>query len=277
MKYDHSIKYRTSTGKYYYGARYYDPRTSIWLSVDALATYDPFEKENFIDGKHNGGIYNSFNHGVYTYCYQNPIKLIDPNGKQSEANYQNLGTALNIDKATYQAAYNKQNYGYVGESTWNVLRDGLYKLSPAAIIVSVSVKVATVIGVEGKVSFGLIVKGKDAGPHGYASGNYGIMNDIGFSGNVDTEVIYPKGNAEAFKGSDIEGKSTEYNLSVSRGIYNGSVSTSTAKSKEAGELKGYGAGAGIGLSVKNLLPFVFGTQENTTKGFRTNSYQDESK
>lgn len=30
-------------------------------------------------------MYNSFNHGVYTYCYQNPIKLIDPNGKQTEA------------------------------------------------------------------------------------------------------------------------------------------------------------------------------------------------
>jgi hypothetical protein len=61
---------------YYYGARIF-----VWLSVDALATYDPFEQENFIDGKHNGGIYNSFNHGVYTYCYQNPIKLVDPKAK----------------------------------------------------------------------------------------------------------------------------------------------------------------------------------------------------
>ncbi|MDH6310602.1 RHS repeat-associated protein [Dysgonomonas sp. PFB1-18] len=70
------------TGLYYYGARYYDPRTSIWLSVDALATYNPFEEENFINGQHNGGIYNSFNHGVYSYCYQNPVKYVDPNGKQ---------------------------------------------------------------------------------------------------------------------------------------------------------------------------------------------------
>jgi hypothetical protein len=54
------------------------------LSVDALATYNPFEKENFIDGQHNGGVYNSFNLSVYGYCYQNPVKLVDPNGKQTK-------------------------------------------------------------------------------------------------------------------------------------------------------------------------------------------------
>jgi RHS repeat-associated protein len=72
------------TGLYYYGARYYDARSSVWLSVDPIATYNPFEKENFIDGQHNGGVYNSFNLAVYGYCYQNPVKLVDPNGKQTK-------------------------------------------------------------------------------------------------------------------------------------------------------------------------------------------------
>ncbi|MFV0536236.1 MAG: RHS repeat domain-containing protein [Dysgonomonas sp.] len=47
------------TGLYYYGARYYDPRTSIFISVDQLVeqTGTP-----------------------YQYCYQNPVKYIDPNG-----------------------------------------------------------------------------------------------------------------------------------------------------------------------------------------------------
>ncbi len=47
------------TGWYYYGARYYDPRISIWLSVDPLAeqTMTP-----------------------YQYTYQNPINLVDPTG-----------------------------------------------------------------------------------------------------------------------------------------------------------------------------------------------------
>ena len=33
------------TGLYYYGARYYDPRISVWLSVDQL--YEVFLKNQF--------------------------------------------------------------------------------------------------------------------------------------------------------------------------------------------------------------------------------------
>lgn len=51
------------TGLYYYGARYYDPRVSVWLSVDPLTeqTMTP-----------------------YQYTYQNPINFIDPKGMQGE-------------------------------------------------------------------------------------------------------------------------------------------------------------------------------------------------
>ena len=50
------------TGLYYYGARYYDPRISLWISTDPYEDKYPF---------------------VNSYCYvlNNPIKLIDPNGK----------------------------------------------------------------------------------------------------------------------------------------------------------------------------------------------------
>lgn len=67
----------------YYGARYYNPRESVWLSTDRLSGYNPImEVEHYIDGQHNGGVYNSFNLNTYGYCYQSPIILIDPNGKQ---------------------------------------------------------------------------------------------------------------------------------------------------------------------------------------------------
>ncbi|SDG36968.1 SpvB/TcaC N-terminal domain-containing protein [Epilithonimonas hungarica] len=72
------------TGYYYYGARYYNPRTSLWLNVDPLASYNPImEIEHYIDGQHNGGVYNSGNLNPYIYCYQNPVIYVDPNGKQS--------------------------------------------------------------------------------------------------------------------------------------------------------------------------------------------------
>jgi hypothetical protein len=43
------------------------------------------EVEHYIDGQHNGGVYNSFNHNTYGYCYQSPVLLVDPNGKQAIA------------------------------------------------------------------------------------------------------------------------------------------------------------------------------------------------
>ncbi|MDR2206157.1 MAG: RHS repeat-associated core domain-containing protein, partial [Flavobacteriaceae bacterium] len=88
--YDNVYKYNgkeldESTGLYYYGARYYDPRTSIWLSVDPLAIYNPVaETEFYGDGQHNGGVFYSGNLNAYIYTYQNPIRYIDPNGKQTE-------------------------------------------------------------------------------------------------------------------------------------------------------------------------------------------------
>ena len=50
------------TGMYYYGARYYDPRLSLWISVDPIA-----ENISSISG--------------YSYCFSNPIKLSDQNGE----------------------------------------------------------------------------------------------------------------------------------------------------------------------------------------------------
>ena len=49
------------TGLYYYGARYMNPRTSLWYGVDPLAEKYPSV-------------------GAYVYCVGNPIKYIDPNG-----------------------------------------------------------------------------------------------------------------------------------------------------------------------------------------------------
>ncbi len=50
------------TGLCYYGARYYDPRTSVWLSVDPLAEKYP-------------------NIGSYVYCADNPLNITDPDGR----------------------------------------------------------------------------------------------------------------------------------------------------------------------------------------------------
>jgi RHS repeat-associated protein len=66
------------TGLYYYGARYYSSKESVWLSVDK-----PLIDGTYLNGKHNGGVYNSFNLNGYIYCYQNPVVLVDPDGNQA--------------------------------------------------------------------------------------------------------------------------------------------------------------------------------------------------
>jgi RHS repeat-associated protein len=64
----------TETGLYYYGARYYDPRLTLWENPDPILG-------KYLDGKPNGGIYNPFNLGNYGYVSQNPLRLVDPDGK----------------------------------------------------------------------------------------------------------------------------------------------------------------------------------------------------
>jgi RHS repeat-associated protein len=71
------------TGLYYFGARYYDPRVSVWVSVDPiLGQYFPVGKENvdrWLPGY--GGVFNQKNIGLFTYSHSNPIALSDPDGK----------------------------------------------------------------------------------------------------------------------------------------------------------------------------------------------------
>lgn len=69
------------TGMYYYGARYYNAQTSLWLSVDP-----PIFGE-YLDGKRNGGVFNPDNLEVYSYVYQKPIILTDPDGNSGEGEH----------------------------------------------------------------------------------------------------------------------------------------------------------------------------------------------
>ena len=50
------------TGMYYYGARYYEPKLSLWMSVDPL-------EEKY------------YNSSSYAYCNNNPIRFIDLDGR----------------------------------------------------------------------------------------------------------------------------------------------------------------------------------------------------
>ena len=69
------------TDRYYYEARYLDPRTSRWLGVDpAMGEHVPSAgKEN--KDLPNGGVYNYTNLHTFHYSNNNPVKYKDPDGK----------------------------------------------------------------------------------------------------------------------------------------------------------------------------------------------------
>ncbi|MGO3708257.1 MAG: SpvB/TcaC N-terminal domain-containing protein [Mesonia hippocampi] len=86
------------TGNYYYGARYYNPKWSMWLTVDPLAEKFP-------------------SWSPYNYTLQNPIVFIDPDGRaaipfgdyfNSKGKY--LGSDGIDDGKVYISQGNKRNF-----------------------------------------------------------------------------------------------------------------------------------------------------------------------
>lgn len=71
--YNNPYKFNTKeldedTGLYYYGARYYNPRLSIWYGVDPLVEKMP-------------------SWSPYAYAFDNPVKYTDPDGKEPYNEY----------------------------------------------------------------------------------------------------------------------------------------------------------------------------------------------
>ena len=67
------------TGMYYYGARYYEPRLSLWMSTDPMQEKYP-------------------NITSYCYTFDNPIKYIDPQGLENVVVVGNQGNSPKSDR-----------------------------------------------------------------------------------------------------------------------------------------------------------------------------------
>ena len=68
-----SKEWDSDTSLYYFGARYFDPHADVWQSTDPILA-------SYIRGTPNGGVLAPGNLGLYTYSWNNPVVLKDPNG-----------------------------------------------------------------------------------------------------------------------------------------------------------------------------------------------------
>jgi len=83
LSYTFSAKERDpKTGLSYFGSRYYSSDLSIWLSVDPMAAKYP-------------------SLSAYTYCANNPVRLVDPNGER----FRLIGRKTNIAFRNYLLSY----------------------------------------------------------------------------------------------------------------------------------------------------------------------------
>lgn len=70
-------------GNYYYGARYYNPQTSVWLSVDLLAHEFPWQSP-------------------YAFTDNNPVNLVDPDGRSASPVFNEDGYFLGTTESGYK-------------------------------------------------------------------------------------------------------------------------------------------------------------------------------
>lgn len=118
------------TGLYYYGARYYDPRISIWASVDPMAEKFP-------------------NWNPYNYVMQNPLNLIDPTGMEPEGDLDTEAIKrvnVVVHFGSYQNNADDKKYNDVNRQSMNNLDKSVIRIENVKNIDELKEQLALKVG-----------------------------------------------------------------------------------------------------------------------------------
>ena len=185
------------TNLYYYGARYYDPRDIVWRGVDPLAEKYP-------------------NIGGYVYCADNPITLVDPDGRQPQ-DYK--GGFSPREEKLRRAAAAARRTNEAGSRVFNgsvSVSGNVWGAGVKAEVFGVGAEVkAEAVSVSGKVSTepdklisakatGVEVKGKMSARGASAQAKVSLLNgsvNVGRDGDVSVDGNWGEASAKAEVGN----------------------------------------------------------------------------
>lgn len=184
------------TGNYYYGARYYDPKLSNFISVDPLV-----EKTM----------------SSYGYCYNNSVRFTDPTGMESDdiiftnKNNEEIGRIIAPGKDHYVKVDTdfKPSEPIIVDPTKMAADLGMER--PDAI--GLSTEYAGVVGggIVGGFDFVLMTNGKEAGSlYGYKKigGGVGVDAELGAAATIS--YFNNEADSNLFNAAGMEGKSSGY-------------------------------------------------------------------
>ncbi|MBF0575568.1 RHS repeat-associated core domain-containing protein [Dysgonomonas sp. GY617] len=124
-RYNFSIKYY-GMGLYYYGARYYDPRTSVWISTDPKQEKYPSVS-------------------TYAYCTLNPVRYTDPTGMAPEDGdphdplVSQFDSRIKIDVDQGVAELNLDNFSMFTRAKIKAMNEDMANWAPGEIGINTTV------------------------------------------------------------------------------------------------------------------------------------------
>lgn len=170
-------------GNYYYGARYYDPKLSIWLSVDPLAEKGP-------------------QYSPYIYTFNNPVYWIDPDGRwpKNPLQYlrQQVNSTVNTVKQTVKNTVSelKNNFYVDANVTLSIGVQAGVKTPFGSLKAGVMTGDVVTVGVSNKE--GGYVKEGDGKGHNFIEGSLKVVdNKLSLQGGIDyvtNDIVPPSGS-----------------------------------------------------------------------------------